>query len=114
MAFPVRSLVAFSASLLFLGLMVATSVTRAHPPHAPFLNPFGEDSKFAPITRFGPKISIELVADGMTAPLKGVAAPGLSRWLFVVDQPGIVWAVDLTNPNTQTNKTMFLDVRALI
>ena len=114
MASPVRSLVAFSASLLFLGLMLATSATRAHPPHAPFLNPFGQDTKFAPITRFGPKISIELVAEGMTAPLKGVAAPGLSRWLFVVDQPGIVWAVDLTNPNTETNKTMFLDVRPLI
>ena len=50
----------------------------------------------------------------MTAPLKGVAAPGLSRWLFVVDQPGIVWAVDLSNSDTETNKVQFLDVRALI
>ena len=114
MASPVRSFAVFSAALLFLGLLLATSATRAHPPHAPFLNPFGEDSKFAPITRFGPQISIELVADGMTAPLKGVAAPGLSRWLFVVDQPGVVWAVDLSNPDTATNKTVFLDVRALI
>ena len=116
MASPVRSLAAFSASLLFLCVLLSPGATRAHPPHAPFLNPFGEDSKFAPITRFGPKISIELVADGMTAPLKGVAAPGpgLSRWLFVVDQPGIVWAVDLDNPNTQSNKTIFLDVRSRI
>jgi glucose/arabinose dehydrogenase len=114
MASRLRSLFALSASLAFLCLLVTSSATRAHPPHAPFLNPFGKDTKFAPITRFGPKVSVELVADGMTAPLKGVAAPGLSRWLFVVDQPGIVWAVDLSNPNTETNKTMFLDVRSLI
>jgi glucose/arabinose dehydrogenase len=104
-------LVALSACLLWL---LAPAAARAHPPHAPFLNPFGVDSKFAPITRFGPKISIELVADGMTAPLKGIAAPGLSRWLFVVDQPGIVWLVDLDNPDAQTNKSVFLDVRSRI
>ena len=113
MASRLRSLAALFATLVFLCL-VASTATRAHPPHAPFLNPFGKDTKFGPITRFGPKVSIELVADGMTAPLKGVAAPGLPGWLFVVDQPGIVWAVDLGNPDTQTNKTMFLDVRAMI
>ena len=113
MASRLRSLVALFASLVFLCL-VASPAARAHPPHAPFLNPFGKDTKFGPITRFGPKVSIELVADGMTAPLKGVAAPGLSRWLFVVDQPGVVWAVDLTNSDTETNKIEFLNVRALI
>lgn len=113
MASRLRSLTALFASLVFLGL-VASTATRAHPPHAPFLNPFGKDTKFGPVTRFGPKVSIELVADGMTAPLKGVTAPGLPGWLFVVDQPGIAWAVDLGNPDTKTNKTMFLDVRALI
>ena len=113
MASRLRSLSALFASLVLLCL-VASPVARAHPPHAPFLNPFGKDTKFGPITRFGPKVSIELVADGMTAPLKGVAAPGLSRWLFVVDQPGVVWAVDLRNSDTETNKVEFLNVRALI
>ena len=114
MASPVRSVVSLSASLLFLCVLLASGAARAHPPHAPFLNPFGVDSKFAPITEFGPKISIEAVARGMTAPLKGVAAPGLSNHLFVVDQPGTLWAVDLANPNTATNKTVFLDVSALL
>src|SRR5919108_1619308 len=101
--------------LLFsLSILAAPLAALAHPPHAPFLNPFGEDSKFAPITSFGPKVSIQLVADRMTAPLKGVSAPGLPRLLFVVDQPGVLWVVDLDNPNTATNKAVFLDARAFI
>jgi glucose/arabinose dehydrogenase len=110
----VRSLFALSASLIFLCALFASSAVRAHPPHAPFLNPFGEDSKFAPIRTFGPKISIEVVSLGMTAPLKGVSAPGLPNHLFVVDQPGTLWAVDLTNPDPNANKRAFLDVRALL
>ena len=114
MASAVRSVFSLSASLLFLCVLLAAGAARAHPPHDPFLNPFGEDSKFAPITRFGPKVSIKLVADGMTAPLKGVAAPGLPTYLFVVDQPGTLWVVDLQNRDTATNKRVFLDARALI
>lgn len=114
MASPVRSLAAFSASLLFLCALVTSTATRAHPPHNPFLNPDGEDSRFAPVTEFGPKISIELVARGMTAPLKGVAAPGLPDHLFVVDQPGTLWIVDLKNPNPDTNKRVYLDLTARI
>lgn len=110
----VRSLLALSASLLFLWMVLASSGARAHPPHAPFLNPFGEDTRFAPITSFRPKISIEVVADGMTSPLKAVAAPGLARHLFVVDQPGILWVVDLENHDRATNKRVFLDVQALL
>jgi glucose/arabinose dehydrogenase len=112
MTSPVRSLFALLASLVFVCIVLTPSTTRAHPPHAPFLNPFGEDTRFAPITSFSPKISIEVVADGMTSPLKGVAAPGLSRYLFVVDQVGTLWVVDLEDPNP--NKRVFLDVRALL
>ena len=102
------------ASVFAAGCALATPSALAHPPHGPFLNPFGEDTRFAPIRSFGPKVSLEVVADRMTSPLKAVAAPGLKHYLFVVDQPGILWAVDLDNPNTATNKTAFLDVRALI
>ena len=114
MTFAVRSLFALAASLVFLCVLVTSTATRAHPPHDPFLNPFGEDSAFAPIRSFAPTISIEVVADGMTAPLKAVAAPGLARYLFVVDQPGILWLVDLEDHNRATNKRVFLDVRALL
>jgi glucose/arabinose dehydrogenase len=110
----VRSLFALSASLVLLCALFASTATRAHPPHAPFLNPFGEDTRFAPITSFTPKISIEVVSQGMTAPLKGVSAPGLPNHLFVPDQPGTLWVVDLTNRDPDKNKSPFLDVRALL
>ncbi len=49
---------------------------------------------------------MEVVATGLVAPVKGVAAPGQPNRLYVVDQPGILWAIDL---NTNT-KSVFLDV----
>ena len=65
-----------------------------------------DDTVFAPIKEQGGiKIGLETVADGLTAPLKGVAAPGDPR-LFVVDQNGILWAIDPASGG----KTVFLDV----
>jgi glucose/arabinose dehydrogenase len=65
-----------------------------------------DDTVFAPINEQGGiKIGLEPVADGLTAPLKGVAAPGDPR-LFVVDQNGILWAIDPASGG----KTVFLDV----
>ena len=61
---------------------------------------------FAPIQASGTKIKLEKVADGLVSPLKGTIAPGLPNHLFVVDQPGILWAVNLAT-NT---KTPFLNV----
>jgi glucose/arabinose dehydrogenase len=97
-----------TAPLLLVGVLLA-SPGLAHPPWDPF-----DQTRFAPITRFGPQIGIEVVTDGLTAPLKAVPAPGLPRRLIVVDQPGVLWAVDLTNPDPQTNKTVFLDVRSRV
>jgi glucose/arabinose dehydrogenase len=88
------------ATLVFTGVLIPSS-TLAHPPHAPY-----DDTRFAPITRFGPCVGVEVVATGLVAPLKGVAAPGQPNRLYVVDQPGILWAIDL---NTNT-KSVFLDV----
>jgi hypothetical protein len=81
MTSSVRSLLVLSASLVLLCALFASTGTRAHPPHAPFLNPFGEDTRFAPITSFKPSVSIEVVSSGMTAPLKGISAPGLPNHL---------------------------------
>ena len=89
------------ATLVFAGVLIPSS-TLAHPPHAPY-----DDTHFAPITRFGPSVGVEVVATGLVAPVKGVAAPGQPNRLYVVDQPGILWAIDL---NTNT-KSVFLDVR---
>jgi len=44
----------------------------------------------------------------VTSPLKAVAAPGLPNHLFIVDQPGILWVVNLTT--TPPTRTRFLDI----
>jgi hypothetical protein len=59
-----------TASLLLVGILQAIP-GLAHPPWAPF-----DDTRFAPITRFGPRIGNEVVTEGLTAPLKAVTAPG--------------------------------------
>jgi glucose/arabinose dehydrogenase len=51
-------------------------------------------------------VALEAVATGLTAPNGGTAAPGQPDRLFVTDQPGILWVIDLTTGD----KTVFLDV----
>ena len=102
----IRSLL--SMSLITLCAIAVSAPAFAHPPWNPF-----DQTRFAPITRFGPSIGIEVVTKGdttntLTSPLKGVAAAGLPHHLFIVDQPGILWAVNLTNGV----RTKFLDVSA--
>jgi glucose/arabinose dehydrogenase len=77
----------------------------AHCPSSPDPAPY-LDTFFAPIQASGTKLKLELVASGLTAPLKGTVAPGLPSHLFVVDQIGTIWAVNLTTGA----KTVFLDV----
>jgi glucose/arabinose dehydrogenase len=98
----------FALLTALASLVVAASVppmAEAHPPD----NPFDEDF-FAPIVGGGPKVALELVTDGLTAPLKGTTAPGLPNQLFVPDQVGKLYAIDLSTGT----KTVFLDVRALL
>jgi glucose/arabinose dehydrogenase len=90
------------ASIAFVSVLPVAS-TLAHPPHAPY-----DDTRFAPIENFGPNVGVEVVATGLVAPLKGVAAPGQPNRLYVVDQPGILWAIDLTSKT----KSVFLDVKS--
>ena len=84
------SFAVFGAALLFLADSVL-STSLAAPPWDP-----GNGTVFAPIKKTKGDIRLELVADGLTAPLKGVVAPGFPDTLFVVDQPGEIWAIDLT------------------
>jgi glucose/arabinose dehydrogenase len=69
---------------------------------------FADDGTiFAPIKpRTGIRIELTRVASGFTNPLKAKPAPGEPGRLYVVDQIGKVWAVDLAHGS----KTLFLDV----
>ena len=55
-------------------------------------------------------IRLETVAEGLTAPNWGTFAPGDTRHLFVSDQSGILWAIDLKSKK-KDKKFVFLDVR---
>ena len=53
----------------------------------------------------GESVALETIATGFSAPNLAIPAPSINGFLFVVDQPGIVWKVDLENGN----KSKFLD-----
>ncbi len=109
-----KTIVALTAALPLLvgGILHAPSVL-ADPP---WLTPPFDETRFAPITRDGAEIGLVVVATGLTAPLKGVAAPGLDEKLFVIDQPGQIYVIDLAAPGPVTcpgpGCTLFLDVGA--
>jgi glucose/arabinose dehydrogenase len=102
-----RTLSLATAVLTLLWMLLPATPVLAHCPDPPtppdYLQTF-----FAPINASGTKIQLELVTSGLVAPNKGTVAPGLPNHLFVVDQPGQVWAVNLTTGV----KTPFLDVSA--
>ncbi len=45
----------------------------------------------------GPSVALETIADGFTAPVAAVAAPGQDGVLYVVEQGGVIWSVDLSS-----------------
>lgn len=62
---------------------------------------------FGPAPNGGP-IGLQLIAEGLTSPLKLVAAPDGSGRLFIVDQIGLVRVIDV---NGALSPVPFLDVR---
>jgi len=65
-----------------------------------------ENGLAEPIKTGGFTIELQPVADGLTAPNWGTAAPSDANRLFVTDQSGTLWAIDLVSGN----KSVFLDV----
>ena len=89
---------ALVASLAFVGI-----TSHAHCPQTAF-----DTTVFAPIHRGGARIGLEAVASGMTAPLKSITAPGEPQRIYVVDQTGVLWSVNLANGT----RTAFVDLSA--
>lgn len=94
----------FSVSLLLASLFPYAPPAFAHCPQAPFDNLVLDVAPITPLS--GLELSLESVASGLTSPLWGMVAPGHPSRLFVVDQAGKLWAIDL---NTGA-KSVFLDV----
>lgn len=100
--------------LAWLGIAAVLAVDAPFPPkafghcpEAPPDAPYGA-TVFAPITASSEvPISLEIAADKLTSPLKAIAAPGEPNHLYVVDQVGTLWQVDLTTGQ----KKVFLNVK---
>lgn len=93
-----KSLALFGLSVTSVGLVSAW--TEAGEP-VPLDDPIPRS-----IRSSGPPIRLVEVASGLTAPNWGTFAPGDHDRLFVVDQNGILWAIDLTTGD----KSVFLDL----
>ena len=93
--------------LVILGALIYGSVIFAHesdqvPPFPPGnLGPLAD-----PIMTGGFSIKLVTVATGLIAPNWGTVAPGDTGRLFVTDQDGKPWAIDLSTGD----KAVFLDV----
>jgi len=97
-----RSLGALRA-LSFLGLfLLATSPARAQLA----------DPIPAPIPPSGLTIGLEAVAEGMVAPVAATSAPGHKDTLFVVEQTGSIWAVDVSRRGQRQPMRLFADLSA--
>jgi glucose/arabinose dehydrogenase len=100
MSTRLRRLSILTAVCLVGGIAVTRVV--AHPPENPY-----DSTIFAPVAdEAGIPIGLSLTASGFTAPLKGKHAPGDNSRVYVVDQAGKLWAVQLSNGS----KTVMLDV----
>lgn len=65
-----------------------------------------EDPIPLPVRESGIAVDLEEIAVDLVAPLWGTNAPGLPDHLFIVDQPGQAWAIDLAT----NDLVLFLDV----
>jgi glucose/arabinose dehydrogenase len=89
--------------------MAAAAAALAAAPHARAGDPI-EDPIPAPIETGDITVKLILLTDGLTAPNWGTHAPGHSGRLFVTDQDGILWNVDLESGA----RSVFLDVSGII
>ena len=97
-----RALSFFMAPLLLVATVILYALTvLAHETGEEIPGPRLAE----PIEQGRIRIRLETVATGLVAPVKGAVAPGDPR-LFVADQVGKLWAVDLATGA----KTEFLDV----
>ena len=69
-----------------------------------------EDPIPGPIAQSRVRVGLAPVATGLTAPNWGTHAPGLGGYLFVTDQPGALYAIDLASGA----KSVFLDASGLL
>ncbi|MCG8408319.1 MAG: PQQ-dependent sugar dehydrogenase [Phycisphaerales bacterium] len=84
---------------------IVVSLVGHNATAQPLDNPLQETIQIGNI-----EVSLIPVATGLTAPNWGITAPGDSAHLFVSDQNGILWSIDLAS----CTKSVFLDASNLL
>ncbi|UCD75324.1 MAG: PQQ-dependent sugar dehydrogenase [Phycisphaerales bacterium] len=108
-----ETLTAQQAADVLAGLWYINIHSDLHPPGeirgqvmpAPLTNPRADLIGHGDV-----HVQLETVATGLTAPNWGTSAPGVDNRLFVTDQSGMLWNINLDNGV----KSVFLDVSARI
>jgi glucose/arabinose dehydrogenase len=97
-------------SLTVMNSLTVPTPTGATATPTPLATPAGLANPLRQKIRKGPiHVKLELVASGLAAPVWATAAPGVDpKYLFTVDQSGILWRIDVTNGA----KSVFLDLSA--
>jgi glucose/arabinose dehydrogenase len=98
-------IVAERAFALLLGVLVLSpaSTAQAHPPVIDPIVPTIPDSHLT--------IALKPVMTGLVQPTAGAVAPGDPEHLYIADQVGTVWALDISRHAHINDAKLFLDIR---
>lgn len=96
-----------SAGLLALSVTCVSNLAHAQA-HTPLIDPIP-----ATIPSSGITISLQPVMSGLVQPTAGAVAPGDPEHLYVADQIGKIWAIDLSRHNPHAPR-LFLDITSEI
>jgi len=108
-------MIRYTLSLLFLGIGIHGAATQANPVNISnnqiiaseeaLVDPFPE-----PILKGPLRLNLKPIAQGLTAPNWATSAPGDTNHLYVGDQDGRLWKINLLD----NHKESFLDLSQLL
>jgi glucose/arabinose dehydrogenase len=98
----------FKRKLLSLSLGLAAAALCA-PSYAQCVNTKIDDPIPGLIPASSTRVNLEMVSSGLISPVGGAVAPGQPNRIYVLDQIGKVWSLEVYGPR-RGEKTLFLDV----
>jgi hypothetical protein len=84
-------------------IVVAAALSCFAQPHVPLVDPIPAPIPLSPV-----KINLQTITSGLVSPVAGAVAPGDRHHLYVADQIGQVWRLEISKGGKQ--RTLFLDV----
>ena len=104
-----RAALVAGAAVTALAVSLPQSAIASGPStHVPIDDPIGPRIQQGPV-----QVDLTTITTEVTAPLAGITAPGHPDELFIVDQVGTLWSLDLT-ATAPVSPTSVLDVSGLL